>query len=287
MSIFSRILVAIGEDEPSREGVTLGARLARDHASQLHLCYCVDWVPLVSEAASSGEPFDTDIIVGGLEARGADLMARSAGTAKNFGVEATQHWLEGAPADAILNLAAQIESTLIVMGTHGRSGIDCALMGSVTEAVLRRSTIPVLTIRPGERLGVSAKRPFLRILVGIDDSEPSEAAVATVLDFPPEDREALLFLTAADETRLREADAQRIVDRALSAASAQHVAASGEIARGRSSDVLIAASREHRADLIVVGSHGRQGMQRLFLGSVAETLVRTAPVPVLVVRRAL
>jgi nucleotide-binding universal stress UspA family protein len=281
MSIFSRMLIAVGEDEPSREGVTLGARLAREHGSELHLCYCVDWVPLVSEAASSGQPFETDVVIGGLEARGADLMTRAAATAKNFGVKTIQHSLEGAPADAILNLATQIVSTLIVMGTHGRVGVNRALLGSITEAVLRRSAIPVLTIRPGEAVSAGTGRTFERIVVGIDESEPSDAALATVLEFPKEDRPELLFVSASGETVC---DPQRAVDRALAAASVAHVAASGQIASGVPHEVLIAAAREHHANLIVVGSHGRRGLQRLFLGSVAETLVRTAPVPVLVVR---
>ena len=79
-------------------------------------------------------------------------------------------------------------------------------------------------------------------------------------------------------------DAQRVVDHAVSVARAEDIAAEGRIAEGSPSRALIAVAKRENADLIVTGSHGRRGVRRVFVGSVAETIVRTSPIPVLVVR---
>ena len=173
------------------------------------------------------------------------------------------------------------------------------ILGSTTHAVLRGSTIPVLTVRAGLPGASKAGRCFERIFVGIDDSEPSDAALATVLAFPAEDRRHVLLCgvagtafviggsvyRAAVADELRE-QTERGVDSAVATARGHGVSAEGRVADGSTEPALIAAAREVSADLIVLGSHGRRGLRRLFLGSVAEGVVQTAPVPVLVVRTA-
>jgi nucleotide-binding universal stress UspA family protein len=197
----------------------------------------------------------------------------------------------------VLDLAAQCDCTLIVMGTHGRKGLDLAFLGSTTNAVLRLSALPVLTIRPGEHTADLPRRVFERIMVGIDDSGPSDAAIATVVALPAEDRQVLTFCSVADEhlmgawsevesgmVQVLQADAQSVVTKALAVASQNGVTADGFVLAGSPTDSLINFAVQKQSDLMVVGSHGRRGAQRVLLGRLAEALVRTAPVPVLVVR---
>jgi nucleotide-binding universal stress UspA family protein len=93
------------------------------------------------------------------------------------------------------------------------------------------------------------------------------------------------YVAAAQQT-LRE-DGERIVGKALALARKRGLAADAvmlEIVGGRAADLIVAQARKWRADLIVVGTHGRRGLSRFFMGSDAEQVVRTAPVPVLTVR---
>jgi len=134
-------------------------------------------------------------------------------------------------------------------------------------------------------------------VLGLDDSQPSDAALELVCALPPEDRTAVLLYSAAPnpmvlggreyyeavKDELHE-QCEHVVETALAVARARGVAAEERIVDGNADDALIAGAHEDRADLIVVGSHGRRGVSRFVLGSVAESVVRRAPMPVLVVR---
>ena len=78
--------------------------------------------------------------------------------------------------------------------------------------------------------------------------------------------------------------AHRVVGKAVGLANARGISAKGRVIGGHPDEALIASAQQQGADLIVLGSHGRHGLQRLFLGSVAEGVVRKSPLPVLVVR---
>jgi nucleotide-binding universal stress UspA family protein len=286
MTLFSRILVGIDDSDASNDAVVLAARLAREHAGQLMLAHSVNWMPIVTQMVASGTIVDTSPMVDDLKQEGEALLVRAVETARQAGVEAQQFIRDGEPTDRLLELAAETHCSAIVLGMHGRGMLEGMFTGSVMEGVLRASTIPVLTVRSGLVPAAPARRCFERILVGIDDSEPSEAAVATVLDLPPEDRAHVYFYSVAGSGDGRHEQAERIVGKALAAADARGVAAKGRAVAGNPVEALLAAAQETQADLIVLGSHGRRGLQRLFLGSVAEHVVRNAPLPVLVVRTA-
>lgn len=297
-TLFSRILVGIDGSEPSDKALAFAARLTHEHAGSLVLCHAVNWMPLVAQVESTGALIDPTPLIDGLREQGESLLVRAAQTTQHFGIQAERFVFEGDPAESILRVAAEQACGLIVMGTHGRTGLGRLLIGSTAEAVLRGSTIPVLTVRPDIKIAAETRRCFERIVVGIDDSELSDAAMETAFAFPVEDRRHVLLCSVADVTtvfggsgvyygamtqELRR-EAQRIVDSAVASARAQGVTAEGRAVNGRTGTELLAAAHEQEADLIVVGSHGRRGLRRFFLGSVAENIVRSAPVPVLVVR---
>jgi nucleotide-binding universal stress UspA family protein len=264
------------------------------------LCHSVNWVPLIAEFESGGVVVDPNPIIDGLKQQAEALLTQAAETAKRLGAAAEQRTVEGEAAESILKLASEAECRLILMGNHGRRGLGRLFIGSTTEAVLRGSTVPVLTVRAGMKIAGETRRCFERIVVGIDDSEPSDAAIKTVLELPAEDRRHVLLCSVADSDSVigwrdyhyptilddLQEQAQHVVDEAAAAARARNVAAEGQVVEGSTSDALIAAAQKEEADLIVLGSHGRRGIRRFFLGSVAESVVRAAPVPVLVVRTA-
>ena len=300
--LFSRILVGVDDSQPATDAVALAARLAHEHGGQLLLCYSVNWLPLVAQAesAAAGALIDPNTIIESLNKRGNILLAQATQTAKRFGIDAQPRTVEGEPAESLLQLAVTAQCSLIAMGTHARTGLSRLFIGSTTEAVLRGSRIPVLTVHPGITIAREARRCFERIVVGIDDSDPSDAAIEAVIALPAADRRQVLFYSIADIdtsiggygynhtavlVSLRE-QAQDVVDAAVASARACSIWAEGRVVDGSTQQALITAAQQQQADLIVLGSHGRRGLRRFFLGSVAESVVRSACVPVLVVRPA-
>jgi nucleotide-binding universal stress UspA family protein len=299
-SLFDRILVAIDDSEPAKVALALGARLAREHDGELILCHCVNWLPLIAELESTGAVIDPKPTIDRLMHEAESLLHEAAQEAQRLGTVAKRHLLEGDPAKSILGLAGKLHCSLIAIGTHARSELGLLFIGSTTDAVLRGSSIPVLTVRSGTIVGDPTRNCFERIVVGADESEPGNAAVATVIGHAAAQGRHVLFCSVVDidsvvgargyyDTAIHAGlydDAQRVVDRAVTEARAHDIAAEGRIAEGSASRALVAVAKRENADLIVTGSHGRSGARRVFLGSVAETVVRTSPVPVLVVRSA-
>jgi nucleotide-binding universal stress UspA family protein len=299
-NLFDRVFVALDDSEPAKVALALGVRLAREHAGELVLCNAVNWLPVVAELESTGAVVDPKSTIDAMTRHAEELLAAAAHDALRYGITAQRQVAEGEPAKTILGIAGKLHCSVIVMGTHARGGLGRLFISSTTDAVLRGSSIPVLTVRPETTVAEAARNCFERIVVGADDSEPARAAIDTVIGQAAADGCHVLLCSVVDigtvvgargyyDTSIHAGlydDAQRTVDRAVIEARAADVAAEGRIAEGNASRALIAVAKRENADLIVTGSHGRRGVRRMFVGSVAETIVRTSPVPVLVVRSA-
>lgn len=296
-SIFSRILVGVDSSDISSEAVRLAARLAHDYGGELIAFHAVDWYRAVAMASDSAVAFDVSPIIDALRDEGSALLDDAVKLAKANGADAAVRMVEGDPAIELMKAAGAEKATLAVLGTHGRSGLGRLVLGSTTDAVLRGSQIPVMTVCGPPWPASQAPHPFHRVLLAIDDSEPSDAALDVALHLPADPKRELLIdhvvvpysvpaspMHSVQVEEYRRAQAQSIVDRAVERAHEAGIPATGSVDEGRPDEVIVARALDKGADLIVVGSHGRRGVQRFFLGSVAEKIVRTAPVPVLVIR---
>jgi nucleotide-binding universal stress UspA family protein len=201
-----------------------------------------------------------------------------------------------AAAAAILDYAKEHDIDLIVMGTHGRRGIDRLLAGSVAEEVVRLSPCPVLTLC-GDKEPVP-RRAVRTILVPIDFSEHSRAALryagelAKVYDARMEalhviEEDILPTVYGLDAvapaTEQVKADAARALqDLIAEEGDVEQVTATVMV--GHPAAEVLAYAKAHRADLIVIATHGRTGLQHFLMGSVAEKVVRRAPCPVFTVK---
>ena len=217
-------------------------------------------------------------------------QGRSVGTAVEF----------GDPADRIVDAAADADADLIVIGSHGRGGGGRVLFGSVADRVARHAAAPTLIVRGGER--PAAALPLTRLVVPLDGSPlaegalPLAAALADALGLPihlvrvvdSDGRRAAV--QAGIPAAMADARSQEAVRRHAEeylAAEAQRLrnrdlAATSEVRTGPPAAELLDAIRP--GDLVVLITHGRGGVKRWLLGSAAETLVRRAPAPVLLVR---
>jgi len=213
---------------------------------------------------------------------------------------------EGNTAGAILAKADEMHCDMLVMGTHGRSGFEHLVLGSVTEKVLRRAGCPVLSV---PRLAADAVPAppvlFRRIVCAIDFSECSMHALDYALslaqeanaqllvvhvievppDLPPDVHETILggphslreYIAAAEEDRRG-----RLQD-----AIPEHMRMRGAVetvlATGKAYREILHVAAEREGDLIVIGTHSGVA-HRLFFGSTAQHVVRQASVPVLTLR---
>ena len=195
----------------------------------------------------------------------------------------------------ILEYADEHDIDLIVMGTHGRRGLNRLLTGSVAEEVVRLATCPVFTVRH-ERCEAGAR--IRRILVPIDFSERSERALGFAADLGRSYGAELVLLHVVEEVVLPGVYGldpvpvltPDVMDRARSTLEGYvhrlgpSVSAKAEVMAGHAArDILDYAEQEH-VDLIVIATHGRTGIEHLLLGSVTEKVVRMAPCPVCTIR---
>jgi len=198
------------------------------------------------------------------------------------------------PAAAMTQAVARDGVEMIAMATHGRGGLSRLLLGSVAEAVIRAAGVPVLLIR-----GQSAWKPWAtrKIVVPLDGSEPSEDILPVVERLAgPRDLTIVLFkvidplassaLSEAsmrpDELMaLRREDAERYLAKVGEPLMGKGLRVERAVRFGRAAETIAAVAGRERADLIAMATHGRSGLSRLLLGSVAAGVLRGAPVPVL------
>ena len=182
---------------------------------------------------------------------------------------------------------------LVVVGTHGRTGIPRVLLGSVAERVVRHAPCSVLVTR---RTGDTT--PFAHILVPIDFSEPSRLAVERATELAAVDGAGILLLHSVELPAYYDSELGTELLASIEKGGATQLATSADELRAKTTVPVTSVLRhgspgassvnvleeDPTFDLVVVGSHGRTGFKRALLGSVAEKIVRHAPCSVLVAR---
>lgn len=196
----------------------------------------------------------------------------------------------GQPAEEIVAAADEIQADIVVMGTHGRSGVERLLIGSVADGVIRRSEIPVLAVPPEATVST-----FGNVLVATDGGRVATRAVDLGLLVAGAFDGTLHAISVVEPTGLgtdvRSAEfyevlserAEGAVEAAAERATAAGVDVTTAIEYGRPANRVNTYSEEHDIGLVVMGTHGRSGLDRLLLGSVAEKTLRLSTVPVVVV----
>ncbi len=198
------------------------------------------------------------------------------------------------PTDAILDTAAADPTALVCMASHGRNAIGQAVLGSTAEAVVRRSTRPVVLVGP--HASYDATRAEARnLVVAVDGAETAESIMPEALRFA--DRHHLHLWTVQIVSPAPYpfvSNAPDSPDAIQAAGLDRAVAIAGRHERSVETKVLTAAdpadaivhfAAELPASFVVMGSHGRSGLARLALGSVAMRVVHRSASPVMIIRR--
>ena len=214
---------------------------------------------------------------------------------------------QGSAAEVIIEKAAADKSTLIAMTTHGHSGLNRWLLGSVAEKVLRATTNPLLLVRAVREEKAGGEAALKSIIVPLDGSQLAERALPTVIDIAKKLRlEIFLFRAYAnlyaafgsgsgyyavnlDELNASVRDeARNYLEEKMAELGKQDVEEiSYMLQEGVAADEIVLMANHTPESLIVICSHGRSGVKRWALGSVTETVVRHSASPVLVLRAAI
>jgi nucleotide-binding universal stress UspA family protein len=209
----------------------------------------------------------------------------------------------GLPVAGILDEAREQPSDLIVLGTHGHSGFDRWVLGSVTEKVLRKASCPVMTVPPpvtlppDEPLGL-----FKRILCAVDFSDASLKGLEYSFALAKEADADLLLLHVLDALpdaphwrqpndaviveyiRLIEQDAITRLSASVPKDARSWCRPQQILGTGKAYEEILRVARERDVHLIVMGVHGRNPIDLMFFGSTTNHVVRTSACPVLTVR---
>jgi nucleotide-binding universal stress UspA family protein len=290
--MYDRILVPTDGGEQALRAAEHGRYLAEVFDATLHVLYVLDDEGVTG---GPGEGETTDDSPTDAEASGRRAIAALRERAPSDRPVRTA-LRRGTPAEAVLDYVDEFDVDLLAMGTHGRTGVDRFVTGSVTERVLRRAPVPVVTVRVTDRSDVAAG--YGDVLVPTDGSAAATAAaehglaiadetganvhVLTVVeagdvadgtgDAPPE--EATTDLDAEGEDAAADVATQ---------AAAEGLDTTTEVREGSPAEAVLSYVEEHGVDLVVMGTTGRTGSGRYLLGSTTERVVRHAPVAVLAV----
>ena len=225
------------------------------------------------------------------ETEAGEYLATQARRLERAGLKVRCEVWHGDPSQVIVNAADRGRVGLIAMTTHGWRGLDRLRFGSVAESVVRNTRVPVVLVRGHVRW--PADRPP-RILVPLDGSALS-VAVLTVITRLCQSRRGVVELLHVVEAHaagldlppsVRAANAERVaardyLERVAARLTGEGLEVEWVVLEGPAAPTIAQRAVEGGADLVAMTTHGRSGIARLLLGSVAEQVLRTADVPVL------
>jgi len=296
MKNFQKLFVAMDFSPGSDEALRQAHERASSTGAQLAVCHIVPnelrsnvLFPHISRITALKFPLEIKHIAEAASARVTEITRRKEGEFELI-VD------DGTPQALILARAEEWMADLIIVGSHGETSAADALLGSVTNSIIRHAHCPVLITRPGVRTGC--------IIAGTDFSDPALPALKAAADeakrvggqltvvhsldlvwapmaYPAMAFGGAPFNISSDQIRELELIATQRLEESLKQFS---TAGEALVTTGNAGTALIEVASERNADLIVVGTIGRTGLRRALLGSVAEAVAKGAPCSVLIVR---
>jgi nucleotide-binding universal stress UspA family protein len=278
------ILVALDGSTRAECALPLAERLASALGSRLLLVRVVEPSAHLSDLAGEIPPWRVNQELSAIEDEATqEYLARVAATVRSHGIDqVTIRAARGQPASVLLALLSSGQADLVVMASHGYGGVQRALFGSVADRLIQRSSVPILVVHPE-----GDERRYLRLaraLVPLDGSAVAEDALRLVrLLAGPLLRHVTLVRVVNPELPASELTAAQNYLAATSAVLAAAVSERGCVVEdallvGYEAEQILRRSQDGY-DLIILCTHGRSGLQRWLLGSVAQSVVHGAHIP--------
>ncbi|WP_455218602.1 universal stress protein [Kaarinaea lacus] len=270
IATMDKFVVASDGSKCSESAVREAIQLAKRYGSKLY-AVCTAQVTLgqLEYAADVVSEFDK-------AAREACTSVKTSAEAEGVDCEMVIHEGEE-PYEHIVSEAENRQADAIIVGRRGHRGLMKLLMGSVTHLVIGHAPCKVLVV---PKLG---KLTAQRLLVATDGSEFSDKAVSEAISLAKRTGGSLIACSVVHRS-LDENMANDYVNKVKDMASNEGVNVETIVAQGNACQEIVGAAEEKEADMIVVGTHGRTGISRFMMGSIAERVVGMADKAVMVVR---
>ncbi len=284
-----RILLSTDGSEYSEGAVREAIKLAKQCSSLLTAVSVIETNPEFATIAPQ--------ITEKMEKTAREQLSAVQARARKEGIDCNIVVREGEDSyKDIVDEAGKNKSDMIVMGRRGRTGLKRLMMGSVTARVIGHAPCNVLVVPKDAQLN------FKNIVVATDGSKYSASAASRAIGLAKRNGSDLTVISVVPSELLTPMDldltmtqrehvaeqemqeAEKSAKAVKDAAQKEGVAVKAFVLSGKPSEAIIQTAREKRAGLIVVGSHGRTGVERLLMGSVAERVIVLSECPVLVVK---
>jgi nucleotide-binding universal stress UspA family protein len=300
MITITRILCPVDQSDIARRALDYAVVLAKRYGASVCAAEVVSVVLPTSDYLPPSAEFTR---APGQQAYAKELAALEAfvAPARRDGVTVETRISGGFVVEQLLLEAQQYNPDLIVMGTHGRSGVQRLVLGSVAEKVLRRATCPVLTVPPAAAVEPAAVLLPKTILCAVDFSDASLRALEYAMSVAQESDATLLLMhvvdwaaetwavgthgaALADYTQVRRTEAEHLLRDAVPVPAREWCTPEILVTEGKPWREILRVARERQADLVVLGVLGRGAVDLTLFGSTTHHVVREAPCPVLTVR---
>jgi nucleotide-binding universal stress UspA family protein len=303
--MYRKIVVPLDGSPLGERALPLAVELARRTGATLHLVHVhlPVMLPAVIDRPIPDSELDSDLYKQMVEML--SILVTRLQAVANVPIETKLIYAERNTSIAanLESYAKEIEADLLVMTTHGRSGFGRMWLGSVADELIRTLSLPILLVRPDEQLPAFDERWRLdRTLVSVNGTSTSESILPHAKAFAKifESETVLLRIVepvilsryAADATLVQvdqdlldqtQAEARAYLDRIAQEFGEQKVIVR-DVVDAQVALALLDAAEKHEVGMIAMATHGRQGLNRLLVGSVADKVLRSANVPLLVYR---
>lgn len=298
--MYQRILVPLDGSVTAEQVLPYGRLLSKGFNAGITLLHVIDGTTVDQADLEHGAVMNQ--LAESARARAGEYLAGVAGSLRSEGLAVSASILEGNPASVIVAESEKQAGTLVAISTHGRSGITRWVMGSVTDKVLHATRTPMLIVRCGE----SAPDPSISlsgIIVPLDGSELAEQALphavalaktlglkTTLLRVTPSAGDYFKYLdyppaNYQDLSREVDDDAVNYLDNINRRIKLEGVAQTEErLIHGNAAFAITDFVKDVPNSLVAMTTHGRSGVGRWVMGSVADRVICHSGGPVLVVR---
>jgi nucleotide-binding universal stress UspA family protein len=295
MMMLHRILCPVDFSEPSKRALRYALAIARWHGSLLTVLHVQDPVLHAATFEAGGDP--------GLDERQYQELYEFIDAAGGNDRTVRVHIATGRVVSAVLEHAARDGSDLIVIGTNGRSGLARAVLGSVTEGVVRQAVVPVLTIPPSADVPEFELMPFDPILCASDFSSACRSALELSILVAQEADARVILMHAMQRPALETGvtllpvpvaarmdrpefrkDALARLRAGLPSDAVFRCRPDAIVVEGHPADAILETAYREAVKLIVMGVQARSTLDRLIFGSTTRRVVQAATCPVLSIR---
>ncbi len=302
--MYTKIIVPLDGSSLAETVLSYVRFLARGLKARVELLHAID-PAIIAELSDLSYGRYVDVIASDMERKSIDYLnqiSRSFPDPSSV-VCSTQI---GKPADVIVDRAGGQPGTLVAMATHGRSGVQRWLLGSVADKVLHTTTNHLLLVRANEEAKSSEETPLTTVVTPLDGSPLAEKVLPHVLElaktmdfkvvllrvwrlqatayFGSEDYDMPNFALLTEEITEK---AKGYLEEKLQQLKRQGLEkVSSVLLEGNDAQEIISFARQTRGSLVAMSTHGRSGLGRWVLGSITDRVVRHSGDPVLVIRAA-